>query len=150
MEWSRDSYRKIVYPDQPLGAFRAYARFPQGLPKEIDRHSISLSGQREAVLAAEKDAYARHFKGLWILMGCCGSVFYGGGLIAAHVYDPDVPSDLVAARFMGKSPEYITFYIAAYETKAKSLQIKSAQNGCAALIGFLVGLYGGLLILSLD
>jgi hypothetical protein len=32
----------IDYPGEPLAAFRAYARFPQGLPTGIDRSSVRM------------------------------------------------------------------------------------------------------------
>ena len=35
-----DSHRQTIYPAKPLDEFRAYARFPQGLPKDIDRQSL--------------------------------------------------------------------------------------------------------------
>ena len=35
-----DSYRQTIYPAKPLDEFRAYARFPQGLPKDIDRQFL--------------------------------------------------------------------------------------------------------------
>ena len=35
-----DRDRQMIYPAKPLDEFRAYARFPQGLPKDIDRQSL--------------------------------------------------------------------------------------------------------------
>ena len=35
-----DKHRQMMYPVKPLDAFRAYARFPQGLPEGIDVQSI--------------------------------------------------------------------------------------------------------------
>lgn len=35
-----DSYRQMIYPAKPLEEFRSYARFPQGLPDDIDRQSL--------------------------------------------------------------------------------------------------------------
>ena len=35
-----DMHRQIMYPVKPLDAFRAYARFPQGLPEGIDMQSL--------------------------------------------------------------------------------------------------------------
>ena len=35
-----DSYRQMIYPAKPLEEFRAFARFPQGLPNDIDRESL--------------------------------------------------------------------------------------------------------------
>lgn len=35
-----DKHRQMMYPVKPLDAFRAYARFPQGLPEGIDMQSL--------------------------------------------------------------------------------------------------------------
>ena len=35
-----DRHRQMMYPVQPLDAFRAYVRFPQGLPEGIDMQSL--------------------------------------------------------------------------------------------------------------
>ena len=35
-----DPHRQMIYPAKPLDEFRAYARFPQELPKDIDRQSL--------------------------------------------------------------------------------------------------------------
>ncbi|MXV73110.1 hypothetical protein F4Z99_02395 [Candidatus Poribacteria bacterium] len=37
---SVDKYRQMMYPVKPLDEFRAYARFPQGLPEGIDIQSL--------------------------------------------------------------------------------------------------------------
>jgi len=35
-----NSTRQMIYPKKPLDAFRPYARYPQGLPKDIDDQSL--------------------------------------------------------------------------------------------------------------
>ena len=37
-----DKHRQMMYPVKPLDAFRAYARFPQGMPEGIDGQSLKL------------------------------------------------------------------------------------------------------------
>ncbi len=37
---TRSHEPQITYPEKSLEAFRAYARFPQGLPEDIDRQSL--------------------------------------------------------------------------------------------------------------
>lgn len=80
--------------------------------------------QAEAIAAAERDAQNNVNKGLWVLSGCC--IFFGPyATNAARRSEPSLP----ATRLLGKSPEYVAFYAAAYRAKAKSLQIKSARAG---------------------
>jgi hypothetical protein len=76
--------------------------------------------QAEAIAAAERDAQNNVNKSLWVMRGCCIL-----GPDAARRSEPSLP----AARLLGKSPEYVAFYAAAYRAKAKSLQIKSARAG---------------------
>ena len=35
-----DYHQQMIYPAKPLAKFRAYARFPQGLPEDIDTQSL--------------------------------------------------------------------------------------------------------------
>ena len=87
------------------------------------------SVQAEAVAAAERDAQNYTNKGLWFLAGgCCGI-----GISIAGRHEPSLP----AGQLLGKSPEYVAFYAAAYREKAKELQTNNAIAGC--VIGALVG-----------
>ena len=87
------------------------------------------SVRAEAVAAAERDAQNYTNKGLWFLAGGC----YGIGVIIARRHEPSLP----AGQLLGKSPEYVAFYAAAYREKAKELQTNSAIAGC--VIGALAG-----------
>ncbi len=78
----------------------------------------------EAIIAAERDAEATVNKPLWFGVGC---LFTGLGTIIAFVTAPSPP----ASRLMGKSPEYVALYTQAYQSKAKSVQGRSALIGCA-------------------
>jgi len=44
-----DKYRQMMYPVQPLDKFRAYARFPQGLPEAIDMQSLRPKKERSTL-----------------------------------------------------------------------------------------------------
>ena len=45
---------QITYPAKSLEAFRAYARFPQGLPKDIDRQSLKPKRSGAKISASTK------------------------------------------------------------------------------------------------
>ena len=44
-----NTYRQMMYPVKPLDEFRAYARFPQGLPEGIDIQSLRLKKERSTL-----------------------------------------------------------------------------------------------------
>ena len=44
-----DKYRQMMYPVQPLDEFRAYARFPQGLPETIGIQSLRPKKERSTL-----------------------------------------------------------------------------------------------------
>jgi hypothetical protein len=62
-------------------------------------------------------------KVLWLGVGCCAGP---GGILIGYVAAPSPP----ATAFIGKSPEYVDTYTAAYKAKAKSLQAKYSLYGC--------------------
>ena len=138
---------QVIYPAKPLDAFRAYARFPQGISKAIDIQFLKPKGKEikiliptelleslqrdqsaplveliqqnavkaEAIVAAEEDAKdantyddTRHWSDLF-------SVGF-----AKRRYAPSLPP----GRLLGKPPEYVAFYAAAYSAKAKSRHVK--------------------------
>ncbi|MDE0089155.1 MAG: hypothetical protein OXU23_25790 [Candidatus Poribacteria bacterium] len=41
-----DKYRQMIYPVKPLDEFRAYARFPHGLPETINIQTLSPKKKR--------------------------------------------------------------------------------------------------------
>ena len=148
---------QMTYPAKPLDAFHAYARFPQGMSKAADMQFLQPKGkkikipvsaelleslqteqsqslrdfffqqnsvQAEAVVAAEEDANTYPDTRHWIDLLRVGS--------AGKRYAPSLPP----RRLLGKSPEYIAFYAAAYSAKAKSLHLKrlwTAQAICCAM-----------------
>ena len=96
-----------------------------------NRIQSSTSGMLQARMDAQQDAQADANPFLWSAGTCVlasvGSCLLGSaGVIGATAYKP-TPSP---ARLMGKSPQYITTYTKAYQTKAKRLQLRSAAIGC--------------------
>ena len=59
-----------------------------------------------------------------------------GGLSFLGIYHVK-PSKLPSERFIGKSPEYVASYTAAYTSKARSNRIKAAAAGTVAGCGVL-------------
>ena len=49
-----DQDRQMIYPAKLLAEFRAYARFPQGLPKDIDRQSLKPKRPGAKISASTK------------------------------------------------------------------------------------------------
>lgn len=66
--------------------------------------------------------------GLGGASACLGLSFLG-----IYVKQSNPPPE----RFIGKSPEYVEYYMAAYTSKARSLRIKSAAAGTVAGFGVL-------------
>ena len=66
-------------------------------------------------------------------LGLLGGASVCGGLsfLVIYVAQSNPPSE----RFIGKSPEYVESYMAAYTSKARSLRIKSAAAGTATGCG---------------
>ncbi|MDE0685120.1 MAG: hypothetical protein OXI63_19520 [Candidatus Poribacteria bacterium] len=153
-----DKHRQMIYPLKPLGKFRAYARFPQGLSKTFDMQFLKPKGgnekisipiealeslqkdqsaplwdfaqQTEAVAAAKRDANTDH--GTWSP--------------TRDLVQRSRTSDefsLPIGQLLGKSPEYVTAYAAAYSTKVKSLQ---RRNGCITGAACCLGYVGCLFL----
>ena len=151
-----DKHRQMMYPVRPLDAFRAYARFPQGVSKAFDTQFLKPKGsdekiliprealeslqkdqstplgdhaqQTEAVAAAERDANTAY--GAWSPKR---------DLFGSRSDDFSLP----IGQLLGKSPEYVVFYAAAYSTKVKSLQRKNGYiTGVACCLGYVGCLIG--------
>lgn len=87
-----------------------------------------------AAAAAERDAKADTSSGAWFFLGC---LLGGIGVIIAYVSEPSPPP----ARLIGKSPEWVIVYSAAYKSAGKSSQGQSAIVGClvmTAIVGVLI------------
>lgn len=79
----------------------------------------------EAVIAAEQDAKADVNQGRWGAVGFMCGCF---AVPIAYLFQPPPP----AARFVGKSPEYILTYTQTYKAKVRSRQTGPALLGCLA------------------
>ena len=98
-----------------------------------------VSVQAEAIAAGEADAEADVQKTLWFALGCFFPVL---GVVAGCVIAPSPPS----SKFLGKSPEYVTFYTDAYQAKAKNLQGRSALIGCGLAGGIYAASYAAYMV----
>ena len=127
---------KLKIPFQILALLMAALMFHMPFVTLAQQNSV----RAEAIAAAERDAQNYTNKGLWFLGGgCCGF----GVISIARRHEPSLP----AGQLLGKSPEYVAFYAAAYREKAKELQTNSAIAGC--VIGALTGaIFIGVMILT--
>ena len=110
---------KLKVPFQILALLMAVLIFSMPFVTFAQQNSL----RAEAIVAAQQDAQSDTNAGLWFLGGCLGGVI---GVIIAYGVEPSPP----ATRLLGKSPEYVAFYIDAYQEKAKKLQANSAWVGC--------------------
>lgn len=79
----------------------------------------------DAVAAAEQDAKADVNQGMWGAVGLLCGCFT---VPIAYFFQPPPP----AARFVGKSPEYIRIYTQTYKAKVRNRQAGPAILGCLA------------------
>ena len=89
------------------------------------------NGLLQARLDAQRDAQTDVNQFLWGAGSCVlasvGSCLLGSvGVIGANAYQPTPPPD----RLLGKSPQYVTSYTKAYQTKSKRLQMRASAIGC--------------------
>ena len=63
------------------------------------------------------------------------SVFVPGVVVGASQYYPISPR---SERFLGKSPDYVSAYVNAYESEVKSLRRRSLLWGFSAGVGLLI------------
>ena len=107
-----------------------------------------FSAQREAKQDVNETAWALTGFSVPLLMG--GYYIAGGTAGGTITYTVFVPGVVVSAvshyypispqsdRFLGKSPEYVSAYVAAYESEVKSLRRRSLLWGFGAGIGLFV------------
>ena len=157
------SQAEMIYPAKPLDAFRAYARFPQGLSKAIDmqflqlkKKDVKVSVPTELLESLQKDqstplgdlAQQNAVIAEAIAAAEEDADTYAdtiiGTLFAKEEYEPSLPP----GRLLGKSPTYVAFYAAAYSAKAKSLYVKNVWTG--STVCCVVTLGGCLLMSTID
>ena len=86
------------------------------------------SVQAEAVVDAERDAQKYADSGHWFLMGC---------LLQGNSVQVDKSISLPPTKLLGKSPEYIRLYAAAYSKKVKKIRTNNVRVGrVACCIGY--------------
>ncbi len=82
-----------------------------------------LSVKKTAEMDAHRHAGIDVKPGLWFSFGC---MFGPIGWMSGSVFDSPPPS----YRLLGKSSEYIAFYLDAYKVRSRQLQSSHARNGC--------------------
>ena len=116
----------------------------------------TLSFADNARLDARRDAERDVNDTVWALAGFSAPLLIGGYYIAGGTaggtisYTIFVPGVVVSAvshyypisprsdRFLGKSPAYVSAYVAAYESEVKSLRRRSLLWGFGASVGLLI------------
>jgi hypothetical protein len=102
----------------------------------------------EAVTDAERDAQQYTNLGSWFLMGCFGK-FPVPALGSNEGIDDNI--SLPPTRLLGKSPEYISIYAAAYSEKVKKIRTNSMRSGCLlGGVSCIAICAGGIIIISGD
>ena len=114
--------------------------------------SFADNARLDARRAAERDVNDT----VWVLAGFSAPLLMGGyymaggtagGTISYIVFVPGVIVSAVSQyypisprsdRFLGKSPAYVSAYVAAYESEVKSLRRRSLLWGFGAGIGLLI------------
>ena len=114
--------------------------------------SLADNARFEARRAAEQEVNET----AWALTGFSVPLLMGGYYIAGETaggtlsYTVFIPGVVVSAvsqyypispqsdRFLGKSPEYVSAYVAAYESEVKSLRRRSLLWGFGAGVGLLI------------
>jgi hypothetical protein len=117
------------YPPPPPSPWQAPpGSVPYGYPPPGS--GDAAAGTARGTLDAEADTSGA----LWFLAGCGLGVI---GILIAYVAEPTPP----VARIMGKSPEYVMAYTAAYKTAGKSVQGRQALYGCIVGTAVAVAIY---------
>ena len=111
------------------------------IPGEIkskEKEVLPSSDEAQAIADAKKDVRAHFNQTLWFTTGCFLPI------IAPIISQREIKS-IPAARTLGKSPQYVAFYIDAYEIYMKKQRYNWALGGCivgglidACLIGILI------------
>ena len=120
----------------PLGAVQVI--IPGRLKTEPD---LPKTEKDKAIADAKSDVKAHINQTLWFTTGCFFPIF-------GPFYSQRNLSSIPAARTLGKSPQYVAFYIDAYEIQMKKQRYNWALGGCivggitdACLVGMLINWY---------
>lgn len=112
------------------------------IPGEIkSKDEVMTNDETQAIADAKKDVKAHFNQTLWFTTGCFLPII--GPLVSQR----DIKS-IPAARTLGKSPQYVAFYIDYYEIYMKKQRYNWALGGCivgglvdACLLGVLINRY---------
>lgn len=113
------AYTGFVIAENLYPSVSGYVYEPEGVPPK-DKECLGAS-----------IPYTMQFLGSLVGASACGGFSFLG------IYENQ--SNPPCERFIGKSPEYVEYYMAVYTAKARSIRIKSAAAGTATGCGF-VGL----------
>lgn len=102
---------------------------------EEARPALGLDARAQGEADAESEVNKMAWVGIGFLLGLVG-------VIIAYAVTPTPPQ----ARLIGKSPEYVTAYTQAFQSKAKSIQGTQSVVGC--LVGTALSIGCWLVILS--
>ena len=120
-----------------LAFFMIVITFSLPLTSLAQPSPAEVQAEADAIADANKDVN----KTLWFGAGCLLSglvyipspglfincLFPPAGIAGTYFYRPSPP----IARFVGKSPEYISVYTSTYKSKRGSIQASMASAGCA-------------------
>lgn len=100
--------------------------------------SVALKAKADAEYDAEDDVNTALWLSAGGVLGIAGTCLLGTVAIGgAYVYQPVPPAD----RLLGKSVEYVNFYMDAYKARMRRLQLIAATKGAlgGSAVFFLLG-----------
>ncbi len=102
------------------------------------QNSVALQAKSDAEYDAEDDVNTTLWLSAGGILGVAGTCLLGAVAVGgAYVYQPVPPAD----RLLGKSAEYVNFYVDAYKARMRRLQLVAATKGAlgGSAVFFLLG-----------
>ncbi len=102
------------------------------------QNSVALQAKSDAEYDAEDDVNTTLWLSAGGILGVAGTCLLGAVAVGgAYVYQPVPPAD----RLLGKSAEYVNFYVDAYKARMRRLQLVAATKGAlgGSAVFFLFG-----------
>ena len=102
------------------------------------QNSVALQAKSDAEYDAEDDVNTTLWLSAGGILGVAGTCLLGAFAVGgAYVYQPVPPAD----RLLGKSAEYVNFYVDAYKARMRRLQLVAATKGAlgGSAVFFLLG-----------
>lgn len=111
-----------------------------GMPMRCfaQQNSVALKAKADAEYDAEDDVNTAMWLSAGGVLGIAGTCLLGAVAVGgAYVYQPVPPAD----RLLGKSAEYVNFYMDAYKARMRRLQLVAATKGAlgGSAVFFLLG-----------